>query len=128
MVQTNFKAWQVSKKKCFLYCNYQFRVDVPFIYPLETSENFWFSDVFRGYRNGTLAWNGLRLGIKGWTTFNTILVVDLDAVVMFLSFTLNMYVSTEMFADSQHVFTCDGSKTVEFQQKKYFGKTNFVQR
>ena len=26
---------------------------VPFIYPLKTSENFWFFDVFRGYRNGT---------------------------------------------------------------------------
>ena len=30
-----------------------FKPDVPFQYPLKT-ENFWFSDVFRGYRNGIL--------------------------------------------------------------------------
>ena len=27
---------------------------VTFLYPLKTSENLWFSDVFRGYRNMTL--------------------------------------------------------------------------
>ena len=26
-----------------------------FLYPLKTSENFWFSDVFRGYRKRSLA-------------------------------------------------------------------------
>ena len=31
-----------------------FYANVPFLYPLKTSENLWFSDVFRGYRNGTL--------------------------------------------------------------------------
>ena len=36
-----------------------FQVDVPFIHPLKTSENPRFSDVFRGYRKVTLAWNGL---------------------------------------------------------------------
>ena len=30
------------------------------INPLKTGENLWFSDVFRGYRNGILPWNGLR--------------------------------------------------------------------
>ena len=29
----------------------------------DTSENLWFSDVFRGYKKGALAWNGLK---KGW--------------------------------------------------------------
>ena len=28
-------------------------------YPLKTSENYWFSDVFRGYRKRPLAWNRL---------------------------------------------------------------------
>ena len=32
-----------------------FQANVPFLYPLKTSENLWFSDVFRGYRKGTLA-------------------------------------------------------------------------
>ena len=30
-----------------------------FLYPLKTSENFWFSDVFRGYRERPVSWNGL---------------------------------------------------------------------
>ena len=33
---------------------------VPFLYPLKISENQRFSDVSRGYRNGTLVWNGLK--------------------------------------------------------------------
>ena len=28
-----------------------------FLYPLKTSENLWFSDIFRGYRKRPLAWN-----------------------------------------------------------------------
>ena len=32
-----------------------FEASVPFLYPLETSENQRFSDVFRRYRKGTLA-------------------------------------------------------------------------
>ena len=35
------------------------QANVPFLYPLKTSENQKFSDIFRGYRKGTLAWNGL---------------------------------------------------------------------
>ena len=35
-----------------------FRLNFTFLYPLTTSENLWFSDVFRGYIDGTLAWNG----------------------------------------------------------------------
>ena len=36
-----------------------FQANVPFLYPLKMSENLWSSDGFRGYRKGTLAWNGL---------------------------------------------------------------------
>ena len=36
-----------------------FHVNVLFLYPLKTSENQRFPDVFRGYRNGTLARKGL---------------------------------------------------------------------
>ena len=35
-----------------------FQANIPFLYPLKTSENRSFSDVFRGYRNGKLDWNG----------------------------------------------------------------------
>ena len=36
-----------------------FKANVPFLCPLKTSENLWFSDAFMGYRNGKLAQNGL---------------------------------------------------------------------
>ena len=36
-----------------------FHANVPFLYPLKTSENKMFSDVFRGCRNGALVWKGL---------------------------------------------------------------------
>ena len=36
-----------------------FQGNIPFLYLLKTSENPWCSDVFRGYKKGTLAWNGL---------------------------------------------------------------------
>ena len=32
-----------------------FHVNVPSLYSLKTSENLWFTEVFIGYRNGTLA-------------------------------------------------------------------------
>ena len=36
-----------------------FSTNVPLLYPLKTTENLRFSDVFRGYRSGTLVENGL---------------------------------------------------------------------
>ena len=42
----------------FMWLN-PFHINFPFLYPLKTSENVWFSGVLRGYRNETLAWNGL---------------------------------------------------------------------
>ena len=38
-----------------------FLVSVSFLYPLKTLENQNFSDVFRGYRNEILAWNGFKI-------------------------------------------------------------------
>ena len=37
-----------------------FSTNVPLLYPLETSENQRFSDIFRGYRSGTLVENDLK--------------------------------------------------------------------
>ena len=36
-----------------------FLTDASILYPLKTSENLWFSGVFRGYKMGTLVKNGL---------------------------------------------------------------------
>ena len=38
---------------------YPFSTNVPLLYPLKTSENLRFTDVFRGYRSGTLVESGL---------------------------------------------------------------------
>ena len=36
-----------------------FSTNIPFLYPLKASENLWFSNIFRGYKSGTLVENGL---------------------------------------------------------------------
>ena len=36
-----------------------FLPNIPILYSLKTSENLWFSDVFRGYKMGTLGTNRL---------------------------------------------------------------------
>ena len=41
-----------------------FSTNVPLLYPLKTSENLRFSDVFRGYRSGTLVENELKCFCK----------------------------------------------------------------
>ena len=41
-------------------CVNPFHANFPFLYPLKTSENLWFSDVFRGYTNETLARKALQ--------------------------------------------------------------------
>ena len=41
-----------------LYFN-PFQATGLFLYPMTTSKNFWFSDVFRGYKKRPVAWNGL---------------------------------------------------------------------
>ena len=57
----NLQAGILQPKSCsfFPFQLSHLMVNVPFLYPLETSENQGFSDVFRGYRNGTLTWNEL---------------------------------------------------------------------
>ena len=56
----------VQVKGCTAQQSYinPFQTNVSFLYPLKTSENRRFSDVFRGYRKGTLAWNRLRYLIR----------------------------------------------------------------
>ena len=50
-------------------CINPFPTNVSIMYPLKTSENPQFSDVFRGYRSGTLVKNGLN---QGFLTFQAL--------------------------------------------------------
>ena len=38
----------------------QLQTNAPFSYPLKTSEDLWFSDIFRGFKKATLVSNWLR--------------------------------------------------------------------
>ena len=49
----------IGLKSLIKYIN-TYSPNVTFLYPLKTSENIRFSDVFRGYRNVTLGEYGLR--------------------------------------------------------------------
>ena len=50
-------------------CLNSFHATGIFQYPLKTSENLWFSDVFRGYWKRPMAWNGLN-GLKARISTN----------------------------------------------------------
>ena len=58
-----FKEEYSSKKQkidsCFLCFFKPFLANVSILYPLKTPENLWFSGIFRGYKMGLLARNGL---------------------------------------------------------------------
>ena len=49
----------------FSTCNFSFHANGLFLCPPphQTSQNLWFSDVVRGYRERPAAWNGLKLKI-----------------------------------------------------------------
>ena len=47
------------KKYNYTLLRNSFQANVQFLYPLKTSENLRFPDVFRGCRNETMAWKGL---------------------------------------------------------------------
>ena len=56
--QSHFKySW--SPKGSFVPFVNLFNVTGLFWYPLKTSKNLWYSEVFREYRKRTMAWNGL---------------------------------------------------------------------
>ena len=52
--KTKFDSFQKTLKQIN-----PFLTSVSLLYTLKTSENFWFSEVFRQYRSGTLVENGL---------------------------------------------------------------------
>ena len=54
---------------------HSFQANIVFLYPLKTLENQMFSDAFRGYRKGKLAWNGL-LSLKIEVNSLSILIMN----------------------------------------------------
>ena len=60
IVAYNSLYQKVLRRKFVTMIN-PFSINVPFLYPLETSENLRYSEVFRRYRSGTLVENGLIL-------------------------------------------------------------------
>ena len=55
-----------------LYCSLStFHATGLLLYPLKTSENLWFSDVFRGYRKGPVTWNGLNQYIFSYSSLQS---------------------------------------------------------
>ena len=58
LVHKAFIVLCISSSPPIIFFN-PFSTNVPLLYPLETSEKRTFSDVFRGYRSGTLVENGL---------------------------------------------------------------------
>ena len=67
----------VGYRPCYIevYPNYNlFWPNFTFLYSLKTSEKLWFSDVFRGYRNGTVGQNGLntiQISFQYWDIFHS---------------------------------------------------------
>ena len=67
LLQTNLHISTVFYFLFFLYLSTflillnLFHANNPFLYAPKRSENFRFSGVFRGYMNGSLAWNGLTM-------------------------------------------------------------------
>ena len=55
-----------------------FSTNAPLLYPLKTPENLQFSDVFRGYRSGTLVENGLIFKKCFNQLFSSLKILGLD--------------------------------------------------
>ena len=58
-----FISKNMASQKTIIFIN-PFQAEVPFLYPLKTLENLWVFYVFRGERNGIMAWNGSIHSIK----------------------------------------------------------------
>ena len=80
----------VSSSKSTMQLLNPFSTNVPLLYPLKTSENQRFSDVFRGYRSGTLVENGLRYVLASWLFSTDCITLTFtfcfDFVIFFVNF------------------------------------------
>ena len=63
---------EIFLKKCkWKYSINSFHATDPFWYPLKTSENLWFSYVFKRYQKTPVAWNGLKIHWRPLTILKT---------------------------------------------------------
>ena len=58
-IKTDFYDKHHLMRLFFSKLLYHFQVNVPFKYPLKTSDNLWFSDVLREHEKETLTWTEL---------------------------------------------------------------------
>ena len=57
--QEKYLTNSTNESLIFLFSN-PFHANLPFLYHQKMTENLWFSLVFRGYENGTMAWSELK--------------------------------------------------------------------
>ena len=81
-----------------------------FLYPLETAENHWFSDVFREYRKELVIWNGLKRpdmhGFKDLIFYNDkkmYLFLRHFSYSIYVSYSSYNFVRLKILIDSLHV-------------------------
>ena len=77
-----------------------------FRYPLKTSENLWFSDVFRGYRNRPVAWNGLKCNVKIANFFITLGNFDLAEIPKRIAICDSRYLDPKLELNKIAKFMC----------------------
>ena len=73
-----------------------FQGNVPFLYPLKTSKNQRFSDVFREYRNKKLAWNELPNEFTFITGILRSQSLDYTKTFLILNFSLRLVLLQKM--------------------------------
>ena len=57
--QEKYLTNSTNESLIFLFSN-PFHANLPFLYHQKMTKNLWFSLVFRGYENGTMAWSELK--------------------------------------------------------------------
>ena len=74
-----------------------FSPNVPFLYHLKMSENLWFSDVFRGYRNGKLGQIELIFALQKTSKYNSFLTQRFHFDwASFLQYACKMFLKTDI--------------------------------
>ena len=84
-----------------------------FYTPLKTSENLWFSDVFRGYKNAAVGWNGLKNCKMQWTWL--LGNVDIQSSVKSWELGVNHLVQMQKFSKKQTSYSLIRTRTCAYQ-------------
>ena len=109
----------------------QFHVAGLFFYPLKTSENQRFSDVFKGYRKKLMAWNGLRTTGK-WFIIVAVLInwksnrKAIDFFALLFIFPVSKPINQIIFWFQKVLIANPATKALRFQRT--WPSTWFLQR